>query len=83
MLEGWCEVGVSVRETGENERSEPPDEVLRDARRLLRRLGGGVPASDRDGAIPFPSNSDCTTSAQPHRALDVCLLSSFVPGSQS
>lgn len=83
MFEGWCEVGVSVRETGENERSEPPDEVLRDARRLLRRLGGGVPASDRDGAMPLPSNSDCIMSERPSCGLDVCLLSSFVPGSPS
>ncbi len=28
--------GVVVRETGELERSEPPDEVLRDVRRLSR-----------------------------------------------
>lgn len=33
MFEGWYVAGVSVRETGENERSEPPEEVLRDARR--------------------------------------------------
>ena len=35
MFEGWCSAGVSVRETGEWDRSEPPDDVLCDTRRLF------------------------------------------------
>lgn len=76
-------VGVSVRETGEKERSEPPDEVLRDARRLIRMLGGGVPASDRGAAVPLPSNSDCTMSARSLGTLARCLPFSSAPGSPS
>lgn len=80
MFEGWWVAGVSVRETGENERSEPPEEVLRDTRRLFNRLGGGVPASDRDAMILLPSNSDWTMSERGHRRTNRCLPFSFVPG---
>lgn len=51
--------GVSVREMGEFERSEPREEVLCEARRLFTWIGGGVPASDRVAGIPLPSKSDC------------------------
>ena len=51
--------GVPVREGGEFERSEAPDEVLCDARGWFRGPGGGgVPASDRDAASPLPSKMD-------------------------
>lgn len=57
MLE-WCMDGVPVRDGGEFERSEAPDEVLYDVRRWFRGPGGGVPASDRDAAGTLPSKRD-------------------------
>ena len=58
MFEGWCSAGVSVRETGELERSEPPDDVLCETRRLFIWFGGGVPVSDCEAGRPLPSKSD-------------------------
>lgn len=57
MLE-WCMDGVRVRDGGEFERSEVPDEVLCDVRRWFGGPGGGVPASDRDAVRPLPSKRD-------------------------
>ena len=47
--------GVSVRETGELDRSEWPGDAFRDARRYPWDPMGGVPASDLEVDKPFVS----------------------------
>lgn len=54
----WCmegRPGVSVRETGELERSEWLGDAFRDARRYPWEPRGGVPASDCAEVRPFAS----------------------------
>lgn len=54
----WCMEGmpgVSVRETGELERSEWLGDAFRDARRYPWEPRGGVPASDCAEVRPFAS----------------------------
>jgi hypothetical protein len=56
MFGSCCILGVSVREIGECDRSEAPEEALCETLRCELFPKGGVPVSDSDAGKPFVSN---------------------------